>query len=179
MIKYMIHELLNADQIVFLDCLWRGEREEIVDAYQNYLFDRARLNIQHLLDEGYVELYDPTRDATLMNVEITEKTRIMFGENIVSTYFDEFVDTYPKFLWIEGKRVPALNADMDELREKYNKVVAKKGMHTRIMEALEWAVTNHEIHMGIKLWFSSRQWVAIEEVMNDTTGQKLPGARLL
>ncbi len=93
--------------------------------------------------------------------------------------FEEFVDAYPKFLWIEGKRVPALNADMDELETRYIEKVVKRKLHERVMKALTWAASNHEIHMGIQKWFASRQWVAVEEIMNDTTGQKLPGARLL
>lgn len=179
MIKYMLKELLAADQIMFLNALWRGEREEIADAYKNLLFDSVRLNIQSLKDQGFIALIDETKDGTLMNIDITNKTRELFGENIECDYFDEFVDSYPRFLWIDGKRVAALNADMEELREKYDKLVNKKGMHTRIMTALDWARDNHEIHMGIKLWLSSQQWKAIEEIMNDTSGQKLPGARLL
>jgi len=179
MITYCIKYHLTAQQVLFLNALWRGEIEEVVDAYRHAIFQSPEIDIEGLIDNKFISVVDGSKDPSLMNLEITSVTRRMFGEDTSDTHFDEFVDTYPKFLWIEGKRVPALNADMDELREKYNKVVAKKGMHTRIMKALKWAATNHEIHMGIKLWFSSRQWVAIEEVMNDTTGQKLPGARLL
>lgn len=179
MIRYCLTHHLGAQQVLVLDALFQGDREVIVDGYGKSVLSSEFVDLRDLINRGFIKLIDDTKDATLMNLEITNVTRAMFGEDVSGDYFDEFVDTYPKFLWIDGKRVAALNADMDELREKYEKVVSKKGMHTRIMTALEWASTNHEIHMGIKLWLSSRQWTSIEEIMNDTAGQKLPSARLL
>lgn len=179
MIRYCITHSLTTQQVLLLDALHQGDREVIVDAYRHDVFQSQDIDLPALLNRQFLTLIDSSKDPSLMNLEITNQTREMFGEDVSDSYFDEFVDTYPRFLWIDGKRVAALNADMDELREKYDKVVSKKGMHTRIMKALEWAADNHEIHMGIKLWFSSRQWTAIEDIMNDTTGKALPGARLL
>jgi hypothetical protein len=175
----MLRELLAADQIVFLDALWRGEREEIVDAYKNLLFDSVRLNIQSLRDQGFIHLIDETKDGTLMNIDITDKTRELFGEDTSSDKFDDFVLAYPRFLFIDGKRVAALNANMAELEEDYTKMVIKKGQHDRVMKALNWARENHEVHMGIKLWLGSKQWLSIEEIMNDPSGSRLPSNNLL
>lgn len=178
MIKLCIRYNLSAAQVLFLDALWRGEREEIADA-MGIAFDAPAIYVDNLLMSGFIERIDPNKDSTLLNIDITDKTRAMFGEDTVDTMFDEFVDAYPRFLWIEGKRVAALNADMEELQASYEKNVVKKGLHSTVMAAVRWAAKNHEIHMGIKLWLSSRQWTAIQEIMNDTAGQKLPGARLL
>ena len=68
---------------------------------------------------------------------------------------------------------------MDELEEEYVKKVVKKGKHEDVMTALNWARENHEIHMGIKLWFSSRQWLSIADIMNDSSGSRLPSNNLL
>lgn len=179
MIRYCLTHHLGTQQVLVLDALYQGDREVIVDGYGKSVLESESVDLPDLISRGFIELIDDSKPSTLMNLEITNVTRAMFGEDVSSDYFDEFVDTYPRFLWIEGKRVAALNADMDELREKYEKLTSKKGMHTRIMKALEWAADNHEIHMGIKLWVSSRQWTAIEDIMNDTTGKALPGARLL
>tara|TARA_R100000951_G_scaffold18980_3_gene15703 strand:+ start:1736 stop:2275 length:540 start_codon:yes stop_codon:yes gene_type:complete len=179
MIRYCLTHYLGTQQVLVLDALYQGDREVIVDGYGKSVLESEFVDLPDLISRGFIELIDDSKPATLMNLDITNVTRAMFGEDVSSDYFDEFVDTYPRFLWIDGKRVAALNADMDELREKYEKLTSKKGMHTRIMKALEWAADNHEIHMGIKLWFSSRQWTAIEDIMNDTTGKALPGARLL
>lgn len=179
MIRYCITHNLTTQQVLLLDALHQGDREVIVDAYQHDVFQSSEIDLPALLNRQFLVLLDKTKDPSLMNLEITNQTRAMFGVDVSDSYFDDFVDTYPRFLWIEGKRVPALNADMDELRQKYNKVVSKKGMHTRIMKALEWAAENHEIHMGIKLWFASQQWTALEDIMNDTAGKTLPSARLL
>ncbi len=179
MIRYCLTHSLGAQQVLVLNALYQGDREVIADGYGKSVLESEFVDLRDLINRGFIKLIDADKDATLMNLEITNLTRAMFGDDVADDYFDEFVDAYPRFLWIDGKRVAALNADMDELREKYDKVVSKKGMHTRIMKALEWAAANHEIHMGIKLWFSSRQWTAIEDIMNDTTGKALPGARLL
>lgn len=179
MIKFMLKELLCADQVMFLEALWRGEREEIADAYRNMLFDSVRLDMQFLKDQGFVVLIDPNKDGTLMNIDITDKTRELFGEDTSSDKFDDFVLAYPRFLFIDGKRVAALNADMAELEATYTKMVIKKGQHDRVMTALNWARENHEVHMGIKLWLGSMQWKSIEEIMNDPSGSKLPSNNLL
>jgi urocanate hydratase len=179
MIKFMMMELLCADQVVFLDALWRGEREGIADAYKNMLLDGTRLNIQSLKNQGFIRLIDENKDGTLMNLDITDKTRELFGEDTSSDKFDEFVDAYPRFLFIDGKRVAALNADMAELEETYTKMVIKKGQHDRVLTALNWARENHEVHMGIKLWLGSMQWKSIEEIMNDPSGSRLPSNNLL
>ena len=101
------------------------------------------------------------------------------SDDDASDKFDEFVDAYPRFIYIQGKRVAALNADMDELEAEYIKKVVNKKKHDEVMEALNWARDNHQIHMGIKLWFSSRQWLSIKEIMNDQSGSRLPSNNLL
>lgn len=179
MIRHCMNYFLNTQLVLLLNALHQGDREVIADAYKSDVFQSSTMDLRDLISRKFIKLIDNTKDPSLMNVEITNQTRKMFGDEASCDYFDEFVDTYPRYLWIDGKRVAALNADMDELREKYDKLVSKKGMHTRIMTALEWATNNHEIHMGIKLWLSSKQWVAIEEIMNDSTGKTLPSARLL
>lgn len=178
MIQLCIRFGLSASQVLFLDALWRGEREEIADGL-GIAFDPPAINVDSLLMSGFIQRIDPDKDSTLLNIDITDKTRAMFGEVTADALFDEFVDAYPRFLWIDGKRVAALNADMEELQESYEKNVVKKGLHSTVMAAVKWAAKHHEIHMGIKLWLSSRQWTAIQEIMSDTTGQTLPGARLL
>ena len=179
MIRYCITHNLTTQQVLLLDAFHQGDREVIVDAYRHDVFQSAEIDLASLLSRKFLVLIDKDKDPSLMNLEITNQTREMFGEDVSDSYFDEFVDTYPRYLWIDGKRVAALNADMDELRVKYDKLINNKNMHTRIMKALEWATDNHEIHMGIRLWLSSKQWVAIEEIMNDSTGKTLPSARLL
>lgn len=175
-----IANLLDVGQVVFLKALSEGNYEGIADAVRNNVLPKGSLDLSRLIELGYVGLIDDRKDPLLLNLRTTLKTAKMFGEApSASEQFDEFVDAYPRFLWIDGKRVAALNADMEELEESYTKSVVRKGLHDRVMKAVQWAAQNHEIHMGIKLWLGSRQWTAIEEIMNDTTGQRLPGARLL
>lgn len=180
MIELALKAGLTPTQIVFLDALMRGKLDEVVELMSCGLMEKDNVAASLLVSEAFVELIIPSKGTTLLNLKVTDKTRDLFGAQLSSDeMFDEFVDAYPKFLWINGKRVPALNADMVELQKEYNKIVIKKGKHEAVMKALNWAAKNHEVHMGIKLWLGSRQWKSIEDIMNDESGKKLPGARLL
>lgn len=174
-----VANLLDVGQVVFLKALCDGEREAIADAVRNNVLTKSSIDLPRLLELGYVDLIDDRKDPLLLNIRSTISAAALFGEASSSELFEEFVDAYPRFLYIDGKRVAALNADMAELETEYTKLVIRKGQHNRVLKALNWARDNHEIHMGIKLWLGSRQWKSIEEVMNDTAGSTLPSNNLL
>ena len=176
-LQIAVDNLLSVTQVVFLQNLHEFKYQELSEAIRNNVMPASELNVTELREKGYIWLIDESKGQQLGNLGATELVSAWFADP--SKCFDEFVAAYPRFLWIDGKRVAALNADMDELEESYDKNVVKKGLHDRVMKAVQWAAKNHEIHMGIKLWLGSRQWTAIEEIMNDTSGQRLPGARLL
>lgn len=174
-----VANLLDVGQVVFLKALCDGEREAIADAVRNNVLPKSSIDLPRLIELGYIDLIDERKDPTLVNIRTTILAAALFGEASSSELFEEFVDAYPRFLYIDGKRVAALNADMAELEAEYDKLVIRKGAHARVLKALNWARENHEIHMGIKLWLGSRQWKSIEEIMNDTTGGRLPSNNLL
>ena len=179
-LQIAMKELLDVGQVVFLRALLDGEREAIADAVRNNVLPKASIDLARLIELDYIGLIDDRKDPSLMNIRTTLKCAQAFQEGpSFGEQFEEFVDAYPRFLYIDGKRVAALNADMSELEDEYTKIVIRKGQHDRVLKALNWARDNHEIHMGIKLWLGSRQWKSIEEVMNDTTGGRLPSNNLL
>lgn len=137
-------------------------------------------DLKFLFTKKVLKNIGPPGSYDISKYRVTEKFDKYFdSDDDNSEKFDEFVAAYPRFIYISGKRVAALNADMDELEEEYVKKVVKKGKHEDVMTALNWARENHEIHMGIKLWFSSRQWLSIQEIMNDKSGSRLPSNNLL
>ena len=168
---------INANDCMFLDCIRQADYDSAKECI--VLNKTAQEDIDALLDSGLLTSIAPS-GYDLTKMRTASKFDAFFNSDDESSEkFDEFLAAYPRFLYINGKRVAALNADMDELEEEYVKKVVKKGKHEDVMTALNWARENHEIHMGIKLWFSSRQWLSIAEIMNDARGSRLPSNNLL
>jgi len=82
-------------------------------------------------------------------------------------------------LYIDGKRFAARNTDKDKFFEDYNKEIAMRvDKHKLIMTCLQYAVKNKLVNMGIRKWFDSKQWEAIEEEINqrkEAGNRELPG----
>ena len=176
MIDTCLNNRLTGDQYLALRCLFEKRYDELVQLFKLGCISPAGFN-ELTEEELLVNMNMPGQmDVKLM--KLTDKALKLFDDNS-DELFDEFVDAYPRFLWIEGKRVAALNADMGELQAEYERHVLKKGLHDEVMDALNWARKNHEIHMGIKLWLGSRQWKSIQEIMNDNRGSSLPSNNLL
>ena len=168
---------LTAADVLFADCIRQGDFDAAKDCIVWNKMQQKQ--IDRLLNNGVLTSIAPD-SYDLSKMRTTEKFDAFFdSDDESSEKFDEFLAAYPRFIYISGKRVAALNADMDELEEEYVKKVVKKGKHEDVMTALNWARENHEIHMGIKLWFSSRQWLSIAEIMNDNSGSRLPSNNLL
>lgn len=169
---------VSMEQLVFMQAIHLKEfllvREYVGDNLVN------SHTFTELLGRGYLKYIgkEDTMDLSKMRVTAQVSKHFDAPENS-DELFDEFVGSFPRFIYINSKRVAALNADMDELRRSYIDKVVLKGKHNEVMEALNWARENHEISMGIKLWFSSRQWLSIAEIMNDKRGSRLPSNNLL
>ena len=168
---------INSAMYMLAECIRQENYDSAKDVISINRMTQADLDFlfyKELLTSIAPDSYD------LSKMRTTPKFDAFFNtDDESSEKFDEFLAGYPRFLYINGKRVAALNADMDELEEEYVKKVVKKGKHEDVMTALNWARENHEIHMGIKLWFSSRQWLSIADIMNDTSGSRLPSNNLL
>ena len=176
-ITAMLELGINSAMYMLAECIRQQNYDSAKDVISINSMTKADLDV--LFDKKVLTSIAPS-GYDLSKMRTTQKFDAFFdSDDESSEKFDEFLAAYPRFLYINGKRVAALNADMDELEEEYVKKVVKKGKHEDVMTALNWARENHEIHMGIKLWFSSRQWLSIAEIMNDTSGSRLPSNNLL
>jgi len=169
---------VSAEQLVFMQAMHQKEYGLIKD----YLTDNlvSQETFTELIGRGYVKYIGKEGTMDLSKMRVTSQVSKHFdAPDNSDELFDEFIGGFPRFIYISGKRVAALNADMDELRRAYIEKVIVKGKHNEVMEALNWARENHQISMGIKLWFSSHQWKSIQEIMNDESGSRLPSNNLL
>lgn len=135
--------------------------------------------LHDLIDRDYLYNWNDAGAYKLDQFELTEKCRKMFEQKCSWVCAEEFIAAFPKWLYINGKQVPARNCDLDELTKEYYKKIVKRGMHVQVMEQLKWAVENRKISMGIEKWFTSRQWEALLEMRNTTNVIDLPADREL
>ena len=169
---------VSMEQLVFMMCIHRKEYGLIRDYISDNLVSQELFT--ELIGRGHLKYIGKEGTLDLSKLRVSDIISKHFGvPDNSDELFDEFVAGFPRFIYINGKRVAALNADMDELQKAYIEKVVVKGRHNEVMEALHWARENHQIHMGIKLWFSSRQWKSIQEIMNDDSGSRLPSNNLL
>ena len=82
MIRYCIKHNLTTQQVLLLDALHQGDREVIVDAYRHDVFQSSEIDLPALLNRQFLVLIDKDKDPSLMNLEITNQTREMFGEDV-------------------------------------------------------------------------------------------------
>lgn len=78
--------------------------------------------------------------------------------------FERFWETYPHFIdhWDDPRqgKIPVKAVSKDEIRDIFNDRVKTKTRFRKLIEALEWAVENDQITMGIKKWLEGEYWKA-------------------
>jgi hypothetical protein len=128
-------------------------------------FDRDEL--QDLEDRGYVVNKNTGEDTYTDMYEVTEKfTEEIYGEKY--SMWNEFLNTYPQFIFIEGKRIPAQSTDLDELKKVYfHKIGNSVKKHREVIALLIYASDQDLISMGIEKWVKGEQWRTIEAIINE------------
>lgn len=169
---------ISANQLLFLTIV---HNKDYAPLYK-YVTEGTGFNpdeIEDLVKKGLTINLNEKDDYFMDSFIVTDK----FLEGL---YFDdenipaqEFWDTYPRMLYVESKRFAARNTDKDKFFEDYVKEIGMRvDKHKRIMSALEYAVQNRLVNMGIRKWFDSKQWEAIEEEMEhrkEAGNNELPG----
>lgn len=178
-IEFLHKVKLTPAQYAFLAIMYEKNYKLIYmikDISNNVL---SKDELQDLLDRDYLYNWNDTGAYKLDQFELTEKCTKMFDAKCTWACAEQFIEAYPKWLYINGKQVPARSCDLDTLEKEYYRKVVKRGLHPTVMEQLQWAVKNHKISMGIEKWFSSRQWESIAEMRDTTSIIDLPADREL
>lgn len=177
-IDLLIKFEINANQLLFLTIV---HKQDYAPLYK-YVTEGSGFkpeDIDSLVDKGLVINLNEKDDYYLDSFICTDKfiTGLYYEDEEIAA--SEFWDTYPRMLYIEGKRFAARNTDKDKFFEDYNKEIDMRvDKHKKIMECLSYAVKNKLVNMGIRKWFDSKQWETIEEEMQqrkESGNRELPG----
>lgn len=176
-VGFLCKHNMTADQFLFCCLIHEGKFPLIYQLFnERGGFDKKEL--QDLEERGYVINTNKENEVYADMYEITDlfKSEI-YGEKY--SMWKEFTDTYPKYFYIESKRLPAQSTDLDALQAVYlNKVKRSVKQHTHVINLLKYAVENDLINMGIDKWVRGEQWKAIESLMEET-GKEQYGEREL
>jgi hypothetical protein len=169
---------INANQMLFLTIVHKKDYAPL------YKFVTEGIGflpeeIDELVDKGLVINLNSDDDYYLDSFITTDKfiAGLFFEDEEIAP--SEFWDAYPRMLYVDGKRFAARNTDKDQFFDDYNKEIGMRvDRHKHIMSCLEYAVKNRLVNMGIRKWFDSKQWEAIEEEMQqrkESGNRELPG----
>ena len=164
---FLCRHNMSGDQFLFC-CLIYEKRYNLIYKIFNERggFDRDELN--DLEDRGYVINLNKENDTYCDMYSVTDKFRDeMYGEE--STMWQELTSTYPQFIFIDGKRIPAQSTDLDQLRVVYfSKIANSIKKHREIIQLLIYASDHDLVNMGIEKWIRGEQWKAIEHLINES-----------
>ncbi len=157
-----IQHQINLQQFFFLYWVHLGEHR-LLEKYCVEGKGFREADVVDLRKRGLVIDYNEKgeylSDKFFVSNEFTEG---FFGDGMKNA--QEFYDAYPNFLQIDFSRVTTKGFDPDLFLKQY---AIKYGhddvYHRRIMDALQIAITQGMVNLGLKKWVDSRQWELIEK----------------
>ncbi len=84
----------------------------------------------------------------------------------------ELWEAYPSYIYVKDAQMPTKSTDKELVLSKYmDNIACNPVRHLRVLELLQFAITNGFITMGIDKWVRSAQW----EVLEKEHGLRLDG----
>ncbi len=165
-VGFLTKHNMSGDQFLFC-CLVHEKKLSLIYKIFN---ERDGFNVDELRDledRGFVINMNKDNDLFADMYVVTDKfTSGIYGEDF--HIWQEFIDLYPQFIFIDQKRIPAQSTDLDKLRQIYiSKISRNINKHKKIMASLRYAVDHDLINMGIQKWVTSEQWKAVELIQNE------------
>lgn len=165
-VGFLCKHNMSGDQFLFC-CLVYEKRFDLIYKVYNErgAFDRDEL--RDLEDRGYVVNMNKGSDTFADMYVVTDKFKDgIYAEELV--LWQEILSTYPQWIFIEGKRLPAQSTDLDLLRVIYFTKIGKSlKKHKEIVDLLIYASDHDLINMGIEKWIKGEQWKSIRQILDD------------
>ena len=157
---------MSAEQFLFCFLIYK-KKDPLHYKIVNERGPFSRKELKDLETRGYIINKNVGEDTYADMYELTPKfTKEIFGEQ--SLMWEELINTYPQFIFIDGKRIPAQSTDLDELKNIYfNKIGHSVKTHKKIVDLLIYASDHDLVNMGIEKWVKGEQWKAIEHLINE------------
>lgn len=165
-VSFLCKHNMSGDQFLFCCLVYEGRHDLIYKMInEKGAFDRDEL--RDLEDRKYVINKNVGTDTYTDMYEITKKFKDgIYEEELIM--WNEFLATYPQWLFIEGKRLPAQSANLDELKIIYfNKIGKSVKRHKEIIDLLIYASDHDLINMGIDKWIKGEQWRGIQQILSE------------
>ncbi len=133
---------------------------------------KYKTELKDLIDREFIEIINPSHGNDLDNFKVTDKFKDGFVTNI-ELASEEFFETYPKSVIVNGTEFPARSCDFEEMSVAYLKAI--KGSikrHRAIIEQLQTEKqSNPYAKMNIMKYIGGRCW----ENNTETTKVKTRG----
>ena len=135
----------------------------LMDKFNNETGGIPHAEYKDLIDKGIIIDYNKPGEAFMDNCTIKDDiATVLFVE--IDQAGQELWEKYPNYLYIDGVQMPTKSTDKDAVLSKYmDNIACNPIRHARVLELLQYAVTNGMITMGIEKWVRSAQWEVLEQ----------------
>jgi len=170
-VDYLCKHEISPSQFLFLYIIYENDYASLYKyVHQNGGFDLKELH--DLEERGYLVNQDMSSATSFAdNYTVTNKFLRELYNTDVSAIYEEFFDSYPVQIYVDGKRLPGRNATIKTRTYYKKKIAPKRATHLRVMNALDYAKENALITMGMEKWIDTEQWKSIEEIMKTKTDE--------
>lgn len=169
-VDFLCKHNLSGDQFLFC-CLIYERRYSLIYKLFNERNGIFQGEIDDLIARGYLIDNNTGIESHPDMYQVTEKfTKDLYGDEM--EMWEELINTYPMFIFIDQKRIPAQSCDLDELRKVYFSKVKSVRRHKEIITLLKKAIDMDMVSMGIEKWIKSSQWRAVEQESTDSFESK-------
>ncbi len=178
-IEFMIKHQLSANELFTLRMILYAQdnHEEYLN---NYFTQCSEMNLRNILvslqQKGIIN-----KDYIIPTAGTKFNPRdVRFNKNLLKDYIKhseelgmELFQNYPAFTNINGKtfslrNITKLYKSIDEMCFAYGKEIKFDPVqHQKVMNLLEWAKDNNQIHSGICDFIASRKWLDYEQIKNN------------
>lgn len=110
--------------------------------------------------------------------EVTDKFIELFYEATMRNA-EEFWDTYPGYITINNKKIPAKGVNKEEFMKQYHQHITSNDKHELVIASLRFAVDNKLIAIRIDKWLQSEAYNDVIKMMEMKASEDMPNDRLI
>jgi hypothetical protein len=171
-VNFLVKHQMTAEQFLFCCLIYEKQFSLLYKIHQ----EREGFDIEairNLEDRGYVKDLNKSNETYADMYIVTEKfTEAIYCDT--DAMFEELINTYPMFFYLDQKKLPAQSCDLDKLKLVYfNFIKRNPKKHKKIIEALNTIKAENGIYMGIEKWVTGRQWRGVETIQKEQENDKL------
>lgn len=165
--KFMVRHNVRADQVLFIYLIYTKRYSDITMLFNSPLRGFSSEVIQDLVERGLIQ--DLNKEGEMF-ADLYMVSDSVANDLFVHTDFpaEEFWDTYPPFMHIQGKRVPIRGVPKETFLKTYMKKIQRNpNVHRKVMKALKTAIGQGEVNMRIDNWILSEMWKTVDPVSEE------------